>query len=205
MKLYTRYREAEVHRKALVFQKNYLKCQVDAFFQTQQAALVIMADMGAPSANTPKTKSRKFNVLKFKTVVHTVMAALRFQYVVRRKHQYIQSYSNRIAREKAGVHVTLGTCSRQLETAMPSHLLPQRPSTTSATIVASSTMSPCHSKHMTSPLYSSSGSTHLKSPSTQLHQHGQNEGPLTITIEPKLSTYIPSLARLQAKLSGTAN
>ena len=58
MRLYAKYREAEVHRKALVFQKNYFKSQVDAFFQTQQAALVIMADMGAPAVNTPKAKSK---------------------------------------------------------------------------------------------------------------------------------------------------
>ena len=48
MRLYAKYRQAEVHCKALAFQKDYLKGQVDAFFQIQQAALIMMAQMGAP-------------------------------------------------------------------------------------------------------------------------------------------------------------
>ena len=37
-----------IARHCMVFQKRYLQCQVDAFYQTQQAALALMADMGAP-------------------------------------------------------------------------------------------------------------------------------------------------------------
>ena len=35
-----------IARHCMVFQKRYLQCQVDAFYQTQQAALALMADMG---------------------------------------------------------------------------------------------------------------------------------------------------------------
>ena len=86
MRLYAKYREAEVHRKALVFQKDYLKSQVDAFFQTQQVALIMMTDMGAPPEITSKSsKSRGDPLRRMKIAVHVVTAVFRFQYVVQRK------------------------------------------------------------------------------------------------------------------------
>lgn len=189
-----------MHRKALVFQKNYLKCQVDAFFQTQQAALVIMTEMGAPPAKKTKAKSYRHKLLKFKTAVHVVMAALRFQYVIRRKHQYIQSYSKRIEREKAGMQVTpdgqhTGSSVRPsigIEGAVGTRFPPSTISVTPPTIVSTiSTKSP-RQPHLT---YTSS--TQLKS-SSVLHSHA-NGSP------PNLSKFIPILSRLQNKLSGTVN
>lgn len=205
MKLYAKYREAEVHRKALVFQKNYLKCQVDAFFQTQQTALIMMADMGANLTRTPKPKSSRRSLIKFKIVVHVVMATLRFQYVVRRKHQYIQSYSSRVDREKTdmlghvphpatgawnigGVRSALGVKS----------YLPQEHWSTS---IAGATHPIPHTSSL--PL----NSAHLLS--TQCNPHLQTNSRhtphSTTNTGPQLLTYIPSLARLQAKLSGSVN
>ena len=221
MRLYAKYREAEVHRKALVFQKNYLKCQVDAFFQTQQTALIMMADMGAPLANTTKSKSPRSHLLKFKTVAHAVMAALRFLYVVRRKHQYIQSYSNRIEREKASLRVCV-TVPHSI--AHPHSIRPassikiplssvplQCPSTT----IAAATASPSPhtlstpSSRSSLPLHPGAIPTQPKLMSTRHSQHGQTNSQATshatTRIEPPLSAYIPSLARLQAKLSDTVN
>ena len=212
MRLYAKYREAEVHRKALVFQKNYFKSQVDAFFQTQQAALVIMADMGAPAVNTPKAKSKGNYLSRFRRAVHVVMAALRFQYVVRRKHQYIQSYSNRIVRETASVRATPGTTTggmnaldSQLRSDVPlQHQFLSAPSV----VVSSQTSSLPGSRHSTlPPLHSRPIPTKPVLPTQQHHPHGSKYDGHTTTVvtEPQLSTYVPSLARLQAKLSGTVN
>ena len=92
-RLYAQYRQAEVHRKALVFQKHYLQCQVDAFYQTQQAALMMMADMGAPVDSGPKMPFSKFPrpYARFRAVGCVVVATLRFQYVRRKKLQYLKS------------------------------------------------------------------------------------------------------------------
>ena len=49
-----------------------------------------------------ENKSRtSYYLFKFKTAVHTVMAAMRFQYVVRRKQQYLHTYSAKIERQKS--------------------------------------------------------------------------------------------------------
>ena len=93
---------------------------MDAFFQTQQTALVMMADMGAPVARAPKARPHLYPLLKFKTAVHVVIAAMRFQYVVRRKHQYLQSYSNKIERQKSSMsHTATGTMSSTSATVAP--------------------------------------------------------------------------------------
>ena len=93
-RLYAQYRQAEVHRKALVFQKRYLQCQVDAFYQTQQAALYMMADMGAPvnlgSSHSPTSKYPRAYA-RFKAVGYVVIATLRFRYILQRKMHYLRS------------------------------------------------------------------------------------------------------------------
>ena len=205
MRLYARYREAEVHRKALVFQKQYLKCQVDAFFQTQQAALVMMADMGATFAKEPKSKSPSYHLFKFKTAVHTVVAVFRFQYVVRRKEQYIQSYSNRIEKEKTNLHVhhcpTTGVASSikpsiSVAGIVNSGVPPKHQPNNSAATTTSSI------PHTLSALTQSKNfSTKLKLSSMQSGLYSQSNCQPTTSAEPQLSTYIPSLARLQARLS----
>ena len=203
MRLYAKYREAEVHRKALVFQKQYLKCQVDAFFQTQQAALLMMADMGAPSASTLKSKSRNRTLLKFKTAVHAVMAAHRFQFVVRRKEQYIQSYSNRIEREKTNLHlhhhstngVSISVRPTNDKARAVSSVLKHPPNDSGATCIP----------HTASVQTSSNSQPKLSSMQPICSTHSQGTLQPTTTTVPQLSAYIPSLARLQARLGGTVN
>lgn len=89
-----------MHRKALVAQKRYLQCQVDAFFQSQQSALLIMADMGAPvdlNLRPPHSKySRPY--ARFRAIGCVVIATLRFRYVVRRKMHHIKSHINKLQR-----------------------------------------------------------------------------------------------------------
>ena len=203
MRLYAKYREAEVHRKALVFQKQYLKCQVDAFFQTQQAALLMMADMGAPSASTLRSKSRKHTLLKFKTTVHAVMAAHRFQYVVRRKEQYIQSYSNRIEREKTDLHLHHHSTNGISISVRPTNdkagaVLKHPPNDSAATCTSSI-------PHTASVQTSSNSRPKLSSMQPICSTHSQGTLQPTTTTVPQLSAYIPSLARLQARLGGTVN
>ena len=200
-----------MHRKALVFQKNYLKCQCDAFFQTQQTALVLMADMGAP-VTTLKSKQPVHHLLKFKMAVHVVMAVLRFQYVVRRKHQYIQSYLNRIEREKnsdAHVHVSFSdTAVHSSTAALSSGPREHRPTTTPAS--SRSTLLPPSNAGASQPRLPStrhgrtSAAPQPRLPSTQ-YIHTSAASQPTSRGEPPLSAYIPSLARLQTKLSGTVS
>lgn len=98
-RLYGQYRQAEVHRKALVFQKCYLQCQVDAFYQTQQAALMMMADMGAPVDFGSKPLHSKYPrpYARFRAVGCVVIATLRFQFVRRKKLHYLRSKVGKLA------------------------------------------------------------------------------------------------------------
>lgn len=204
MRLYAKYREAEVHRKALVFQKNYLKCQVDAFFQTQQAALIMMAEMGAPPANTLKSKSR--GLQRMKVVVHVVIAASRFQYVVRRRNQYIQSYSNRVEREKTAA-LTRGPTTSDLRppTGVDAILSSYKPPLHQTTTRTTPYLPP------SPPTTTASGQKYSKStksaPSSTKRvprNHTSNQA-ATPAEQPHPSTLLPSLARLQAKLNGAVH
>ena len=201
MRLYAKYRRAEVHRKALVFQKNYLKCQVDAFFQTQQTALVMMADMGAPVARAPKARPHLCPLLKFKTAVHVVIAAMRFQYVVRRKHQYLQSYSNKIERQKHISRTATGTMSSTSATVAPAsgneRLLSSHPPN-SPSIPLSHTTFVARSR-ATMPPMSRALPANSKSSSGR---HGRVPGLPTAQKDPQLTAY---LSGLETKLSGTVN
>lgn len=105
MRMFALYRQAEVHRKALVVQKHYLQCQADAFFQTQQSALLLMADMGAPvnlESQPPKSKYPRAYA-RFRAVGCVVMATLRFRYVLRRKMHHLRSQINKLQRRSQHV------------------------------------------------------------------------------------------------------
>lgn len=198
MRLYVRYREAEVHRRALVFQKNYLKAQVDAFFQTQQVALIMMADMGAPRP-TQHHHQFKSPLSRWKMAIHVAMAVYRFRYVVRRKDQYITSYSRRVEKEKSaalaeelnvgsksagGIDAILGSHRKPPSllpiTTMTSHFPPSPPPTTAK-----------QSKTTRSTLKVGQYSSHKATFSSSASEH--------------LSTAIPSLAKLQAKLNSASH
>lgn len=88
-----------MHRKALVFQKHYLQCQLDAFYQTQQAALVMMADMGAPVDFTPKVPYSRYPrpYARFRAIGCVVIATLRIQFLRRRKLHHLRSKISRIS------------------------------------------------------------------------------------------------------------
>ena len=201
MRLYAKYREAEVHRKALVFQKDYLKSQVDAFFQTQQVALIMMADMGAPPEITSKSsKSRGDPLRRMKIAVHVVTAVFRFQYVVQRKNQYIQSYSCRVEREYIvlvkqqradGIRPVLG-----VHPAMSSYNTPLLP--TLSSFPPPTSMSPPDTTHTGTTKPVSKPPPHTSQPTVSTQPTGHSE-------HPHLSSLLPNLARLQAKLSGTVH
>jgi hypothetical protein len=98
MRLFALYRQAEMHRKALIVQKRYLQCQVDAFFQTQQSALLMMADMGAPiNLDSHPTQSKYPPAYaRFKAVGCVVIATLRFRYILKRKMHHLRSQINKL-------------------------------------------------------------------------------------------------------------
>lgn len=110
MRLFALYRQAEVHRKALIVQKRYLQCQVDAFFQTQQSALLMMADMGAPvdlNCHPPKSKYPR-GYARFKAAGCAIVATFRFQYILKRKMHHLRSHINklqRLAQKSSPAHV----------------------------------------------------------------------------------------------------
>ena len=90
--LYMQYRQAELRRRSLLFQKKYLQCQLDAFYQTQQASLMMLADMGAPV----DTQMTKINVLStprncFKIAAIVVISIVRIRLLQRKKVKYIRS------------------------------------------------------------------------------------------------------------------
>ena len=100
MRLFALYRQAEMHKKALIIQKRYLQCQVDAFFQTQQSALLLMADMGAPVNLDSHLVHSKYPraYTRFRAVGCVVIATLRFRYVLRRKMHHLRSHINKLQR-----------------------------------------------------------------------------------------------------------
>ena len=100
IRLFALYRQAEMHRKALTIQKRYLQCQVDAFYQTQQSALLLMVDMGAPiSLDTyhPYSKYPRAYA-RFRAAGFVVIATLRFRYVLRRKIHHLRSHISKLQR-----------------------------------------------------------------------------------------------------------
>ena len=135
LRLYAQYRQAEVHRKSLVFQKIYLQCNLDAFYQTEKVTFKMLADMGVvinndkmhlPSSKYPRPYAR------FKAVIVTVLATFRFHYIIRRKSQYLQSkidkYGGTISKQvffKPAMHdPVLTSCSGDMFLMQPTSLPP---------------------------------------------------------------------------------
>ena len=86
------YHQAELRRRSLLFQKKYLQCQLDAFYQTQQASLMMLADMGAPV----DTQLSKINPLstpsnRFRIAVIAVTSIARIRLLQRKKGKYVRS------------------------------------------------------------------------------------------------------------------
>ena len=70
IRLFALYRQAEMHQKALVVQKRYIQCQVNAFLKTQQPALLMMADMGAPVNLDSRPGQSKYPCAEVKNLSH---------------------------------------------------------------------------------------------------------------------------------------
>ena len=87
------YRQAELRRRSLLFQKKYLQCQLDAFYQTQQASLMMMADMGAPVDTQQLTRVHHQTSPhhRFRIAVLTVQSIVRIRLLQRKKVKYIRS------------------------------------------------------------------------------------------------------------------
>ena len=94
-RLFAFYHQAETHRKAPVIHKQYLQCQVDAFFQIQQSALLMVGAFGlsslpiqVSSCSCPFQSSRL-------CCHHYVLILL---HSIERKMQHLRSQINKLQR-----------------------------------------------------------------------------------------------------------
>ena len=94
---------------------------IDAFYQTQEAALQMMADMGAPVEGTSFKVSRlkvSHPYIHFRTIGQVVLVTLRFQYVRQRKIEYLQANVSKLSHSPS-VATTFGFSPPQA--VAPSH------------------------------------------------------------------------------------
>lgn len=76
--------------KALIFQKHYLTNEVDAFFHTNQAALLMIQDMGGLPWQPPhlRHRRRKVGVSKFRRYAVFVCCAMRLRKLAKKQTQH---------------------------------------------------------------------------------------------------------------------
>ena len=77
-------RQLEGQCKALVFQKRYLCSELDAFYHTQQATLMMIEDMGGKGI--PRLLRRR-STRRFKIVSITILACIRWYNLYQRHEQ----------------------------------------------------------------------------------------------------------------------
>ena len=136
-------------------------------------------------------------------IIYLQLRMQAFQYVVRRKEQYIQSYSNRIEREKTNLHlhhhstngISISVRPTNDKAGAVSSVLKHPPNDSGATCIP----------HTASVQTSSNSQPKLSLMQPTCSTHSQGTLQPTTTTVPQLSAYIPSLARLQARLGGTVN
>ncbi|XP_068608225.1 pericentrin [Brachionichthys hirsutus] len=81
-RLHERYLRAESYRKALVYQKRYLLLLLGGFQDCEQAALRLVAQMGA-SPSIPSSSQRR-PLGRFRAAVHVVIAISRMRFLMRK-------------------------------------------------------------------------------------------------------------------------
>ena len=149
-----------------------------------------------------------YYLFKFKTAVHTVMAAMRFQYVVRRKQQYLHTYSAKIERQKSSTsNAATGASGFPVSNLAPATNI-------HGTIKPVSPIyRPYHTHpHTDTPIPPSttsagrSSTTAARSHSNKKHGKAASPASAEREREPQLgAAYLASLGRLQSKLNSGIN
>ena len=196
-----------------MFQKRYLQCQLDAFYQTQQAALVMMKDMGAPvdprARNTHSASAQPY--ARFRVVGHVVIATLRFQYFRKRTMKCLKAKIGRSSMSGTAAHKMTGngyhwySSSRHLHghptMSLPGSIDPRatyiQPHLSSQHITSSSSLVLQSSSTLQSGPLTHSSSKTVTTPVAAAPSSASME----VGKDPQLAAYISGLQRLQSRLS----
>ena len=195
-----------------MFQKRYLQCQMDAFYQTQQAALVMMADMGAPvNSGVKRAPQGRFPppMVRFRVAGCVVIASLRFQRMGRRHSKQLKPKGTPLCTPAALLardgSLTLERGSTSKLNRSSSYCSPDSISHVSPMIPA---LIPSEHhlqlQHATSSQPSSNSHSTVRSkrkPRSHSTVATFNTVPAEISEDPQLTAYTSGLQRLQARLS----
>ena len=157
--------------KSLVFQKRYLKCEVDAFYHTQQASLMLLKDMGASvpahvhyasarRGGGARTRGRQ----RFRVAARAVVAAVRLRYLYRKRSRHRTPAARSLTGSRENVR---GTESRTSQS--PASLRGHRPLVSTQGSVPTSVSS---SRAQHKPTHSPPLSSTPYSPKSHVSSHG---------------------------------
>ena len=88
IEIFIEYREAAEQCKSLMYQKDYLVKQLNTFYQTEQAAFLMIKEMGISVDDwSPRQTIRNSprSITKFKVVVYVVLATIRLPLLCKRR------------------------------------------------------------------------------------------------------------------------
>ena len=88
IEIFLKYREAAERCKSLIYQKDYLVKQLNTFYQTEQAAFIMIKEMGISVDDwlpRPTLQHSSGSIRKFKIVAYVVLATIRFPLLCKRR------------------------------------------------------------------------------------------------------------------------
>ena len=152
IEIFIKYREAAERCKSLMYQKDYLVKQLNTFYQTEQAAFIMIKEMGISVDSwsprpTIQTSSRSRT--KFKVVVYVVLATIRLPLLCKRRQMRRSAV---LSKRKKVIQYVVGRT--QKKQALQHREIPMKTSTDF-------------------PDYKPPVATHLKKPSCAPESHSQ--------------------------------
>lgn len=87
IEIFLKYREAAERCKCLMYQKDYLVKQLNTFYQTEQAAFIMIKEMGISVdwSSRPTIQHSSRSITKFKAVAFVVLATIRLPLLCKRR------------------------------------------------------------------------------------------------------------------------
>ena len=88
IEIFIKYREAAERCKSLMYQKDYLVKQLNTFYQTEQAAFIMIKEMGISVDDwlpRPTLQCSSGSTQKFKVIAYVVLATIRFPLLCKRR------------------------------------------------------------------------------------------------------------------------
>lgn len=88
IEIFIKYREAAERCKCLIYQKDYLVKQLNTFYQTEQAAFIMIKEMGISVDDLsprPTLQCSSKSLTKFRVVAYVVLATIRFPLLCKRR------------------------------------------------------------------------------------------------------------------------